>query len=96
MEGMASPASLPEGAPRLVALCRADLIRRTSLSEQEIVLSGVETRDFGDTSLGCPEPGRLYAQVIVPGLVVKLSARGRLYEYHTDRAGRLVLCSSAS
>ena len=36
------------------------------LAIPELVLLSVEPREWSDTSLGCPTPGRAYAQMIVP------------------------------
>ncbi|MDF1514118.1 MAG: hypothetical protein P1S60_09955, partial [Anaerolineae bacterium] len=32
-----------------------------------LVLTSMEKKNWGDTSLGCPEPGFVYAQVVTPG-----------------------------
>jgi hypothetical protein len=48
--------------------------------------------DWSDTSLGCPEPGMMYAQVITPGFLVMIEAEGQQYEYHTDESRFVVLC----
>ena len=53
----------------------------------------VETWEWPDASLGCPEPGKSYAQVITPGYRVILEAEGERYEVHTDERGRTkVMC----
>jgi hypothetical protein len=52
----------------------------------------VEAVDWSDTSLGCPEPGMAYAQVITPGYLIVLGAAGQTYEYHTDEHSSVVLC----
>ena len=36
-----------------------------------------------DTSLGCPEPGKMYAKVIVPGHRITFAYNGDDYEVHT-------------
>lgn len=55
-----------------------------------------EAVDWPDTSLGCPEPGIMYAQVITPGYRLILEAEGAWYEVHTDRTGeRAVICRTA-
>ena len=38
--------------------------------------------EFPDASLGVPEPGAVYAQVITPGYVIDLTAAGQTYRYH--------------
>jgi hypothetical protein len=53
----------------------------------------VQTWEWPDASLGCPEPGKSYAQVVTPGYQVILEAEGQRYEVHTDERGRTtVLC----
>ncbi len=59
----------------------------------EVALVSVEPRTWPDTSLGCPEPGFQYAQVLTPGyVVVARSARGAELTLHTDEDGRKVVC----
>ncbi|MBI4322482.1 MAG: hypothetical protein HY675_28655 [Chloroflexi bacterium] len=69
-----------------------DLAQRLGISQDQITVAKVEEVEWGDTSLGCPEPGKLYAQVIIPGYRITLSAKGQTYEYHTDTGQRVVLC----
>lgn len=47
---------------------------------------------WNDTSLDCPKPGGLYAQVITPGYDVHLIIDGHEHEYHTDMGGAVVQC----
>jgi len=85
---------LPSGSQAVVKLASQDLSQRLSLAEVEIRVVSVEPRDWPDTSLGCPQPGMVYLQVITPGYLVILEAGGRRYEYHTDRQ-RAILCARA-
>lgn len=66
----------------LVNLARANLRERLCVSRDEITVESVESVEFPDTSLGVPEPGQMYSQVITPGYVIRLAAAGELYEYH--------------
>ncbi len=83
---------VPSGAERILALAREDLARRLDLALDAIRVVSVEAVDWRDASLGCPEPGMMYAQVITPGYRVVLEAHGKRYEYHTDRGRQVVLC----
>jgi len=38
--------------------------------------------EFPDASLGVPEPGKMYAQVITPGYVIRLAVEGAVTKYH--------------
>lgn len=58
---------------------------------EEIDVVSVEAYEWSDASLGCPEPGKSYAQVITPGYRVILEAEGETFEVHTDEEGRTVV-----
>ena len=62
------------------------------LSTGEIRLASVDAVEWSDASLGCPQPGMMYAQVITPGYRVVLEAEGQQYTYHTDTGQYAVLC----
>ncbi|MBI4219141.1 MAG: hypothetical protein HY682_03280 [Chloroflexi bacterium] len=47
--------------------------------------------DWPDTALGCQEPGRSYAEVIVPGWIIVVRHSSKLYEYHADLDGSQVV-----
>jgi hypothetical protein len=83
--------TVPPSAQQVVQLAKEDLARRLDLPPEAIEVVSVEEVDWPDTSLGCPEPGMMYAQVITPGFQVVLEAEGQMYEYHTG-GRQLVLC----
>jgi hypothetical protein len=82
----------PAGAQEVVRLAKEDLAQRLKLAPDDIQLVSVEAVDWSDTSLGCPQPGMMYAQVITPGYRVVLEAEGKQYNYHTDEGQFVVLC----
>ncbi len=51
-----------------------------------------ETVTWNDGSLGCPEPGQIYTQALVPGYHFVLGHRGQRYDYHASGKGHFVLC----
>lgn len=54
-----------------------------------------ESRDFPDTSLGCPEQGVMYAQVITPGYQFLIDYAGTTYDYRVEEGGNnAVLCDT--
>jgi hypothetical protein len=85
-------ATLPYEARRAVEMAKEDLARRLEISVSDIAVISVEAVDWPDTSLGCPEPGMAYAQVITPGSLIMLDTKGQTYEYHSDRDSSVVLC----
>ncbi len=71
-----SPDAL-EAAPAV-----ADLAARLGVEPGEIAVESVQAETWPDASLGLPEPGMMYAQVVTSGHVVTLSCAGRTYVYH--------------
>jgi hypothetical protein len=63
------------------------------LAIPELVLVSVEPREWPDTALGCPTPGRAYAQMIVPGYALVLSTPNgsRTFEFHTSDVSRSIV-----
>jgi len=83
---------LADEARLVVQLAKEDLARRLDVSVSEISVISVEAVDWPDTSLGCPQPGMAYAQVITPGYLIVLGAAAQNYEYHTDEHSFVALC----
>jgi hypothetical protein len=80
----------PEALPA-VAEARADAAKRTGVSEGAWAIDRVEAREWPDGSLGCPQPGMMYAQVVTPGYLIRLRADSRSLEYHSG-GRRTVYC----
>lgn len=88
---------IPRGSETLIARAKEDLVQRLGLSTvADVRLVSVEARDWPDTSLGCPQEGFMYAQVITPGFRIILEAGGERYEYHSDMNDAVVLCETAT
>ncbi len=76
-------AVVPEYSP-VVDIAKTDLAQRLNITMEQILLVKQEKVDWSDTSLGYPEPGMFYVQVITPGFRIILKAGDKLYEYHSD------------
>jgi hypothetical protein len=83
---------VPPEAQDVVALARQDLAQTLDVDQGAIEVSAVEAVEWPDASLGCPEPGQMYAQVVTPGFRAVFEVRGETYVYHTDREQTVVLC----
>ena len=80
----------PEGIPLdeymdLYFLAREDLAERFDFNPLTIKISDVEKVEWSDSSLGNPEPGMLYSQVITPGTRLVLESDGATFTYHTSQ-----------
>jgi hypothetical protein len=61
-------------------------------------IAGVSQDDvtWNDSCLGCPKTGEKCTQVLTPGYRIVLRVRDATYEYHSDRGGKVRLCSQAA
>jgi hypothetical protein len=75
-----------------VAAVVQDAAARLSISPNELSVDRVEAREWGDSSLGCPQPGNLYSQIVTPGFLIVINSGGKQLEYHSDTRARVVLC----
>jgi hypothetical protein len=71
---------------------KADLASRLGISEEEISVVSAEAKTWSDSSLGCPEEGVAYMQVLTPGYQIILEYDGTRYDYRTGDMGRILLC----
>lgn len=72
------------GESDLVDQAKADLAQRLGAKTDEIEVQTVESAQFPDASLGVPEPGKSYAQVVTPGYIIELVFQGETYRYHSE------------
>ena len=72
----------------------ADAARRFKVAESAVVLVRAEKVTWPDGSLGCPQPGLMYTQMLVAGFrIVAKTGEGELL-YHTDSRGNVVSCAT--
>ncbi len=86
--------ALPAEAEELVQAARSALADRLQQADEVIDLVDVEPAEWPTSAMGCPQPDRMYAQVITPGYVVRLKAMGKVYEVHVSKAGQVVFCEA--
>jgi hypothetical protein len=78
--------------PSVVQLAATNLAKELNIAPDQVEIRSAEQREWSDSSLGCPEPGRAYMQVITPGYRVILFANGREYTYHTNMQSMATHC----
>lgn len=74
--------SQPDENDSRVELARADLAARLERSVSDVAVVRVEEVEWPDTSLGCPDPKKSYAQMIVNGYDIVLEVDSMEYHYH--------------
>lgn len=70
------------GLSSVIPIAVTDLAERLELPETEIEVTAAYLVTWPDASLGCPEPGMQYAQVVTDGAVIELTANDTTYSYH--------------
>jgi hypothetical protein len=70
----------------------ADAAQRTGRSRADLKVLSAEAVTWPDGSLGCPQPGMMYTQALVPGYRVRIEVGGQVLDYHSGRSGRPGLC----
>jgi len=78
------PPVLPEDTEPLIVLAKLDLLQKTGAEPDQINTVSVEETEFEDASLGVPQPGQSYAQMIIPGYIIIIEYQGELYQYHAS------------
>jgi hypothetical protein len=69
-----------------------DLAGRLGVDAAEIELLTAVLVSWPDASLGCPQPGFEYAQVLTDGSVIELGVDDRVYRYHSGGTRTPFLC----
>jgi hypothetical protein len=75
------------------ALARRTLAAKLSVPIDRIRIVSVSPAEWRDSSLGCPERGMMYTQVLTSGYKVRLRDGDREHEVHVA-AGQAVICGS--
>lgn len=73
-------------------LARQKLAEELEISVDQIQVVNADPTYWSDASLGCPQPGMTYQQVITPGYRITLVVGSDLYFYHTDTVQTVVRC----
>lgn len=92
MNEVSLPTPLDPSLEKIVAQAKNDLAQRLAIDPAQIDLVEAASVTWPDGSLGCPQPGMAYTQVQVDGLLIRLRAGDRIYEYHGGGARAPFLC----
>jgi hypothetical protein len=82
------------GLQPLVDQAIADLVDRMSVDPAEVEVAAAESVVWPDTSLGCPQPGMQYLQLLTDGFRIELRVKDRVYAYHGGRGRGPFLCEN--
>ena len=78
-------------------LAREALAKQNKLLKKNLAVDSARAVQWPDSSLGCPQPGMMYTQIITPGYRVTLmdTASGDIHFVHVG-GGRAVVCDKTA
>jgi hypothetical protein len=71
-----------------------DYAKRMNVGVEDVTVEGFAAVTWSDGSLGCPQPGMMYTQALVPGYQLVLSVDGTLASYHSAQGKPFSYCAS--
>lgn len=74
----------------------ADLAQREGVDEGAVTAAGYLSVTWRDGSIGCPKPGMMYTQALVPGHLLVLEVDGELFSYHAGQKDTFNYCANPS
>jgi hypothetical protein len=89
-----TPPTTGAGLESLIETAKADLAQRLSISVDDIVVLEATSVTWPDASLGCPQEGMAYAQVLTPGYLIRLQVQEQEFEYHASKGTTVVYCEN--
>jgi hypothetical protein len=72
-----------------------DAASRSTTPRADIEVLSEDAVTWPDGSLGCPKPGMLYTQALVPGYRIVLQAGDLVLNYHSVARGKPVFCPAS-
>ena len=89
---MAPSPAIDPALQTLVDQAVADLATRLKIDASKISTLSAQAMSWPDGSIGCPQPGMVYTQVMVDGALIHLSVNGTAYSYHSGGSRAPFLC----
>jgi hypothetical protein len=78
----------------LIERAKEELAQRLTVPVSDIVFLEAESVTWPDGSLGCPQEGMVYAQVLTPGYLIRLQSGDQEFEYHASRGTTIFYCEN--
>ena len=66
---------------------------RSGVARSTVTVAGYADVTWNDGSIGCPEPGMVYTQALVPGHQLILDVDGQLHSYHAAEGQEFRYCA---
>ena len=81
-----------EAPAELLDKIRAELASEQGVSVADVKVISAQSVNWPNGALGCPKPGRMYTQAIVPGYRIELEAGGKRFSYNASTRGAYKRC----
>ena len=88
--------TIEPGMQALIDAATTDLAKRLSVTRDAIEVVSAQSVVWPDRSLGCPQPGMIYPQVLSEGFRIELRVKGQVYSYHGGEGRGPFLCEHPS
>jgi len=82
---------VPQGLQSLIEKAKEDLSIRLSIPISQNQLADARDVVWSNSSLGCPQPGMAYAEVLTPGYLIFLNVNNKDYEYHAGKSTKRMI-----
>ena len=89
-----TPVPYTNNLQSLIEKAKTDLAQKLSITADQIIVLQASEVTWPDASLGCPQKGMAYAEVLTPGYLILLEYSGTAYEYHASRDSYLTTCKN--
>ena len=87
----------PAAVRALMPALLDDAARRSGVAAERLHVASAQAVTWPDGGLGCPQPGRMYTQALVPGWRVVIVVPGATpLHYHGSQRGGWVWCPAGS
>jgi hypothetical protein len=86
------PSAAANVPPNLLSQILDDAAKRTGMAANQMQVTSVQAQTWSDGSLGCPEPGMNYIQIMIDGFQIFVQAGERTLDYRTSDRGAFKLC----
>ena len=93
-QALGAPAVDGEVPAALLDKIRAELASEQGVSAADVKVIGAQAVNWPNGALGCPKPGRMYTQAIVPGYRIELEAGGKRFSYNAATRGGYKRCDN--
>jgi hypothetical protein len=94
-----APAPLPTAVQAFIGPVLDDAAQRSGATRAQLNVKSAQAVMWSDGSMGCPQPGRMYTQALVPGWLIEIAVAGAptatVLRYHASQRGAWLHCPAS-